>query len=59
MDQMGDHMKTKFDYFQIPKMLPTVRMEKADETNEFCSLVFMFPSWVMVVWFLNYGWYWL
>ena len=49
MDQLGDHMKTKFDYFQIPKMLPTVRMEKADETNEFFSLVFMLPSWVVVV----------
>ena len=49
MDQMGDHMKTKFDYFQIPKMLPTVRMEKVDETNEFFSVVFMLPSRVVVV----------
>ena len=26
-------MKINFDYFQIPKMLQTVRVEKVDETN--------------------------
>ena len=48
MDQMGDHMKIDFDSIQIPKMLQTVRVEKVDETNEFISLDFMLPSWVMV-----------
>ena len=55
MDQSGDHMKMNFDYFQISKMLQTVRVEKEEETNEVISLVFMFPCSVMVVWFLSYG----
>ena len=33
MDQMGDHLKMNFDYFQMKKwMLQTVRAEKIDET---------------------------
>ena len=32
MDQMGDHMKIDFEYFQILKwMLQTVRAEKVDD----------------------------
>ena len=34
MDQMGDHIKINFEYFQIQKwMLQTVRAEKGDETR--------------------------
>ena len=34
MDQMGDHIKMNFEYFQIQKwMLQTVRAEKIDEKN--------------------------
>ena len=49
MDQRGDHMKIKFDYFQIQKwMLQTVRAEKGDDKNGVICLLSMFPSWVMV-----------
>ena len=43
-------MKMNFDYFQIQKwMLQTVGAEKLDEKNGTICLVFMFPSWVMVL----------
>ena len=50
MDQRGDHMKMNFDYIQMQKwMLQTVKAEKVDEKNWVICLVFMFPSWVMVL----------
>ena len=50
MDQRADHMKMTFEYFQIQKwILQTVRPEKVDEKNGVICLVFMFPSWVMVL----------
>ena len=45
MDQRGDHMKMKFEYFKIQElMLQTVRAEKVDEKNGVICLVSMFPS---------------
>ena len=45
MDQMGDHMKINFEYFQIQKwILQTVTSEKVDEKNGVFCLVSMFPS---------------
>ena len=50
MDQRGDHMKINFDCFHIQKWrLQTVRVEKVDEKNGVICLVFMFPSWVIVL----------
>ena len=50
MDQMGHHIKTNFDYFQIQKwMLQIVKEEKVDGKNGVICLVSMFPSWVMVL----------
>ena len=49
MDQMGHHIKTNFDYFQIQKwMLQIVKEEKVDGKNGVICLVSMFPSWIMV-----------
>ena len=49
-DQGGDHMKINFECFQLQKWtLPTVRVETADGENGVICLVFMFPSWVMVL----------
>ena len=49
MNQMGNHMKMNFVYFQIQKwMLQTVRAGKVDEKNGVICLVSMFPSWFMV-----------
>ena len=45
MDQRGDHMKMKFEYFKIKElMLQTIRAEKVDEKNGVICLVSMFPS---------------
>ena len=45
MDQRGDYMKMKFEYFKIQElMLQTVRAEKVDEKNGVICLVSMFPS---------------
>ena len=50
MDQMGDHMKMNFEYFQIQKwMLQKIREEKSRWKNGVICLVCMFSSWVMVL----------
>ena len=50
MDQIGDHMKMSFEYFQVQKwMLQTFRSEKRDEKYGVICLVSMFPSWVIVL----------
>ena len=50
MDQMGDHMKTSFEHFQIQKwMLQAITAEKVDEKNGAICLVSILPSWVMVL----------
>ena len=44
------NMKMNFKYFQIQKwMLQTGRTEKVDEKNGVICVVFMFPSWVMII----------
>ena len=50
MEQMGDHVKLNFEYFQIQKwMLEAVRKKKVDEKNWVFCLVFMFASWDLVL----------
>ena len=48
MDQMGDHMKMNFDYFQIHKWILQT-LEKVDRKNGVICLDPMFASWVMVL----------
>ena len=51
MDQMGDHVKMSFEYFQIQKwMLQTVRAENVDERNGVICLVSCF---LPELWSLN------
>ena len=46
----GDPMKMNFDNFQMQKWGSwTVRAQKADEKNGVISLVFISPSWFMVL----------
>ena len=56
------NLKMNFKYFQIQKwMLQAGRAEKIDEKNGVIGLVFMFPSWVMMlkllkkVYFFNFA----
>ena len=43
-------MKMNFGYFQLQKwMLQIVRAEKVDGINGVICLVFMFPSWIIVL----------
>ena len=49
MDQIRDHMKIDFKYFQVQKwMLQTIRAVKVFEKYGVISLVSMFSFWVMV-----------
>ena len=48
MDQMGDHMKMNFEYFQIHKWILQTS-EKVDRKNGVICLDPMFASWVMVL----------
>ena len=44
------NLKMKLKYFQIQKwMLQADRAEKVDEKNGVICVVFMFPSWVMIL----------
>ena len=45
---MGDHIKMNFEYFQ-EWILQRVRSEKVDGKNGVICLVFMLPSWGMVL----------
>ena len=48
--ELGDHMKTNFDIFQIQKRISqTVRSQKVDEKKGVICQVFFFSSWVMVL----------
>ena len=50
ISQRKDPMKMNFDNFQMQKWVSyTVRAWNADEKNRFICLVFMSPSWVMVL----------
>ena len=50
MDQRGDPMKINFDIFQIQKLISqTIRGQKVDEINWVICLIFMSPSWVLVL----------
>ena len=50
MDQRGVPMKMNFENFQIQKWISqTVRAQKADEKNGVICLVYLFPSWVVIL----------
>ena len=49
MDQ-SDEFENEFKYFQIQKwMLQTGRAKRVDEKNGVIWVVFMLPSWVMIL----------
>ena len=50
MDQRGVPMKMNFENFQIQKWISqTVRAQKVDEKNGVICLVYLFPSWVVIL----------